>query len=352
MQVAEVQFRLAVKQGTFRVETEKTMRAGVMEGVVRMLRAFLMAVLVASLTHVACAQPYPAKPIRFIVPFSAGSGSDTIARIVSAALPEVLGQQVIVDNRAGAAGNIGAEVAAKAPPDGYTMMLVILGHAANVTLYKSLTYDLVRDFSPVIQLASTPSILVVHPSLPVKSVAELVMLAKAKPGAMNYSSGGVGTPTFIAGELFKLQAKVNILHVPYRAGGEALTAVLSGETSVYFAPIAPALPHVKAGRLRALAVTSTSRLPLLQEYPTVAEVGYPSYQTGNWYGVAVPARTPSEIVATLNKAILNGLRNPAVNKRLTDSGYLVIGDTPDQFASHIKAEIANLERILKDVKVE
>src|SRR6476661_5437914 len=203
-------------------------------------------------------QHYPVKPVRFIVPFSPGSGSDTIARIIATALPDALGQQVIVDNRAGAAGNIGAELAAKAPPDGYTMLLVILGHAANVTLYKNLSYDLVRDLQPVTQFASTPSVLVVHPSLPVKSVAELVALAKARPGTINYSSGGVGTPTFIAGELFKLQAKVDMLHVPYRAGGEALTAVYSGESPVYFAPIAPALPHIKSGKLRALAVTSKS----------------------------------------------------------------------------------------------
>ena len=298
------------------------------------------------------AQQYPVKPVRFIVPFSPGSGSDTIARIVATALPETLGQQVIVDNRAGAAGNIGAELAAKAPPDGYTMLLVILGHAANATLYRNLPYDLVRDFAPVTQLASTPSIVVVHPSLPVKSIPELVTLAKAKPGAINYASGGVGTPTFIAGELFKLQARVNLLHVPYRAGGEALTAVLSGETSVYFAPIAPALPHVRSGKLRGLAVTSAARLPLLKEYPTVAELGYASYQTGNWYGLAVPARTPPEIVATLNKAAIAALKNPVTNKRLVDAGYLVIGDSPQQFAAHIRTEIANLARILKDVRVE
>jgi tripartite-type tricarboxylate transporter receptor subunit TctC len=300
----------------------------------------------------ALAQQYPTKPVRFVVPFSPGSGSDTIARIIATALPEALGQQVIVDNRAGAAGNIGAELAARAPADGYTMLLVILGHAANVTLYKNLAYDLVRDFAPVTQLASTPSILVVHPSLPAKSVAELVSLARAKPGAINYSSGGVGTPTFIAGELFKLRARVNLLHVPYRAGGEALTAVLSGETSVYFAPIAPALPHVRAGKLRALAVTSKARLPMLKEYPTVAESGYAAFQTGNWYGLMVPARTPPEVVATLSKSALAVLKNPVVNKKLVDSGYLVIGDTPEQFGAHIKSEIANLAKVLKDVKVE
>jgi tripartite-type tricarboxylate transporter receptor subunit TctC len=323
-----------------------------MKSFCRVLSALWVMCAGALAPHSAGAQQYPAKPVRFIVPFSPGSGSDTIARIVATALPEALGQQVIVDNRAGAAGNIGADLAAKAPPDGYTLLLVILGHAANVTLYKNLPYDLTRDFAPVTQFASTPSVLVVHPSLPARSVAELVSLAKSKPGALNYSSGGVGTPTFIAGELFKLHAKVDMLHVPYRAGGEALTAVVSGETSVYFAPIAPALPHVKAGKLRALAVTSKSRLPVLQEYPTVSEIGYSSYQTGNWYGLVVQARTSPEIVTTLNKAVLTVLKNPTVNKRLVDSGYLVIGDTPEQFAAHIKAEIANLAKILKDVQVE
>jgi tripartite-type tricarboxylate transporter receptor subunit TctC len=298
------------------------------------------------------AQNYPAKPVRFIVPFSPGSGSDTIARIIASGLSEVFGQQVIVDNRAGAAGTIGTEAAARAAPDGYTMLLVILAHASNVTLYRNLPYDFLRDFTPVIQMATTPSILVVHPSLPVKSVAELVRLAKAKPGAINYSSGGVGTPTFIAGELFKLQAGVNLMHVPYRAGGEALTAVLSGETSVYFAPIAPALPHVRSGKLRALAVTSSSRMPLLQEYPTVKESGYPAFQTGNWYGLAVPSKTPANIVNSLNKSTLTVLRNPVVNKRLVDLGYIVIGDTPGQFTAHIKSEIVNLAKILKDVRVE
>jgi tripartite-type tricarboxylate transporter receptor subunit TctC len=312
----------------------------------------LTACVIAATSPLALSQQYPVKPVRFIVPFSPGSGSDTIARIIATGLPDTLGQQVIVDNRAGAAGNIGAELAAKAPSDGYTMMLVILGHAANATLYKNLSYDLVRDFAPVTQLASTPSILVVHPSLPVKSVPELVALAKAKPGGINYSSGGIGTPTFIAGELFKLKANINMLHVPYRAGGEALTAVVSGETSVYFAPIAPALPHVQGGRLRGLAVTSSARLPLLKEYPTVAESGFPGFQTGNWYGLVVPARTRAEIVSALNKAAVNVPRNAAVNKKLVDSGYLVIGDTPGQFAAHIKSEIANLARILKDVKVE
>ena len=298
------------------------------------------------------AQPYPSKPVRFIVPFSAGSGSDTIARIVATGLTEALGQQVIVDNRAGAAGNIGTEAAARAPADGYNLLLMNLGHASNATVYKNLPFDIVRDFAPVSQLASTPYMLVVHPSLPAKSVAELVALARAKPGAINYSSGGVGTPTFLAGELFKMQAKIDMLHVPYRAGGEALTAVLSGETSVYFAPLAPALPHVRSGKLRPLAVTSSARLPLVPEYPTIAESGYRGFQAGNWYGLAVPAKTTPEIVVALNRAALATLKNPTVNKRLVESGYLVIGDTPAEFGAHIKSEIASLARILKDVKID
>lgn len=307
---------------------------------------------VITVTFSVHAQQYPAKPVRFIVPFSPGSGSDTIARIIANGFPEALGQTVLVDNRAGAAGNLGAELAAKAPADGYTMLLVILGHAANATLYKNLPYDLTRDFAPVTQFASTPSILVVHPSLPVKSVSDLVSLARARPGEINYASGGVGTPTFIAGELFKLHAKVNMLHVPYRSGGEALTAVLSGESPVYLAPIAPALPQVRAGKLRGLAVTSRERLALLHDYPTIAESGYRGFQTGNWYGLVVPARTPPEVVATLNRAALAVLKNPAVNKRLTDSGYVVIGDSPERFAAHIQSEITSLAKILKDVKVE
>jgi tripartite-type tricarboxylate transporter receptor subunit TctC len=298
------------------------------------------------------AQAYPVKPVRFMISFSAGSGTDTIGRIVAGGLSQVWGQQVIVENRAGAAGNIGAELAAKAPPDGYTLFLVNMGHAANATLYSKLPYDLVRDFAPVTQLATSPSILVVHPSLPVKSVADMVKLAKARPGALNYGSGGMGTPTFVAGELFKGRAGVDMLHVPYKSGGEAIIGVLTGEVSVYFAPFAVALPHVKEGRLRALAVTTAKRLPLAPDYPTVAELGYPGYQAGNWYGLVVPAKTPQEIVAVVHGATVNALNTPAVNKRLTDLGYVVIADQPAEFAAHLKSEIASLAKVLKGIRVE
>lgn len=296
-------------------------------------------------------QVYPAKVVRYLVPFSAGSGSDTIGRIIAGGLTQVFGQQVIVDNRAGAAGNIGAELAAKAPADGYAIFQVNMGHAANVTLYSNLPYDLVRDFAPVTQLASSPSIVVVHPSLPVKSISELVRLAKAKPGAINYSSGGIGTPTFVAGELFKGQAGVDLLHVPYRSGGEAITAVVTGEVSVYFAPLSTALPHVRQGRLRALAVTTARRLPLLPEYPTVIESGFPGYEAGNWYGLLVPAKTPKETIATIRSAALSALNRPEVGKRLSDLGYVTIGDQPEEFAAHIKSEIAKLAKILRGLRV-
>jgi len=297
------------------------------------------------------AQRYPAKVVRLLVPFSPGSGSDTLGRIIAGGMTDVFGQQVIVDNRAGAAGNIGAEIAAKAPPDGYTLLLANLGHAANVSLYRNLPYDVVRDFAPVTQLASAPAIVVAHPSLPVRSLDELVKLAKARPGAINYASGGVGTPTFVAAELFKAQAGVNLLHVPYRAGGEALTAVLSGEVSIYFSPLATALPHVRQGRLRPLAVTAAKRVPVLPEYPTVAELGYPGYQSGNWYGLLVPAKTPKEIIAAIRAAAVAALNNETISRRLADLGYVAIGDQPEEFAAHIKVEIESLGRILRESRI-
>ena len=298
-------------------------------------------------------QGYPAKPVRLLVSYSAGSGSDTIARIVAGGLSQPLGQQVIVENRAGAAGNIGAELAAKSPPDGYTVFELTMGHASNAILYeKKLAYDIVRDFAPVTQLASSPSIVVVHPSLPVKSIAELVRLAKAHPGAVHYGSGGIGTPTFVAGELFRGRAGVDLLHVPYKSGGEAIVGVMTGEVPLYFAPLATALPLVQQSRLRALAVTTSKRLALLPQYPTVAESGYPQYQAGNWYGLAVPAKTPREIVTTIRGAAVKALNDPGVHKRMADLGYVIIGDQPEEFAAHIRSEIASLAKILKGLRVK
>ena len=297
------------------------------------------------------AQNYPSKPVRLIVPFSAGSGSDVIARVTAGGLADVMGQQIIVENRTGAAGNIGAELASKAAPDGYTLLFANIGHTANVTLYNNLKYELTRDFAPVTQIGASPAVLVVHPSMPVKSVVELVKLAKMKPGAINYASGGAGTPTFIAAELFKGQAGIDLLHVPYRGGGEALTSVLSGETSVYFAPLANALSLVHQARLRPLAVTSTKRLALLPDQPTVAETGYPGYESGFWHGIMVPAKTSQDVIATIHNATVRTLSNPTTAKRLHDVGYIPIGSPPEEFGSYIRSEIQKLSKVLRGLKV-
>ena len=292
------------------------------------------------------AQHYPVKVVRYLVPGSAGSGADVLARMIAGGLTQVFGQQVIVENRTGAGGNVGAEIAARAPADGYTLFQISMTHALNVSLYRSLSYDLARDFAPVTQLASTPSMVVVHPSLPVKSIGELVRLAKSRPGAINYASAGTGTPTFLAAELFKGYAGIDMTHVPYKGGAEAMTSVISGETSVYFASLGIALPFVRQGALRALAVTTAKRLPFVPQYPTVAEMGYPAYQSGNWYGVMVPAKTPKETIVTIRDAIIAALNNPNLNKRLTDLGFVPIGDTSEEFAVHIKTEIGALAKIV------
>ena len=299
----------------------------------------------------AAAQSYPQKTIRMIMPVSAGSGSDVIGRIVASGMSESFGQQMVVDNRAGAAGNIGAETAARAPADGYNVLFAFVGLAANAVLYNNLRYDVLRDFAPVTLLGSSAAIVVVHPSLPVKSITELVKLAKQRPGVINYASGGAGTPTYIAAELFKRQAGVDLLHVPYRAGGEALTSVIAGETSVYFAPLAATLPYFKQGRLRALAVTSTRRLGLLPQYPTVAELGYPEYESGFWHGLLVPAKTPREIINTLRNAAVNVINQPAVAQRLVELGYVSYGTSPEEFGIYLKDEINKLRVILKGLKV-
>jgi tripartite-type tricarboxylate transporter receptor subunit TctC len=279
---------------------------------------------------------------------SPGSGADTIGRIVAGGMSQALGQQVVIDNRTGAAGNIGAELAAKSPPDGYTVFQASMTHAVNATLYTNLTYDLVRDFAAVTLVANSPSMVVVHPSLPVKSLAELVKLAKARPGALNYGSTGAGTATFLAAEMFKTQAGVNLQHVPYRGGGEALIAVVTGEVSVYLGPLATVLPQVQQGKLRGLAVTTLARLPGLS-YPTVAESGYPGYEAGNWYGLVVPAKAPREAIAVLRNAILAAYKNPVVAKRMDDLGYVQGGSTPEEFAAFIKSEIDKLAKILRQV---
>ncbi len=297
------------------------------------------------------AQNFPLKVVRYVVPFTGGSGADTLARIVVSGLSPALGQQVIVDNRGGAAGNIGAELAARAPADGYTLMQVGMPLAANMSLYKNPGYDLARDFAAVSQIVQSPNMLVVHPSLPAKSVRELVALAKAQPGAINYSSSGVGSTIYLSFEIFKGMAGINIVHVPYRGGAEAVTAVVSGETSVSFLPLATALPQVRQGRLRALAVSTAKRVPSLPEYPTVGEAGVSGYEFGTWYGVMAPVKTPREIVTVLHAATVSALRNPDVARRLSDLGYIVVGDAPEVFGAYVKTEIDRLGKLIRAYKL-
>ena len=290
---------------------------------------------------------YPSKPIRYITSGSAGSSADFIARLVGGGLAQQLDKPVIIDTRPGAGGNIGAELAAKAPADGYTLYQPTVSQALNMSLYRNLPYDLVRDFVPITQLVTDPAVVVVHPSLAVKSVSELIKLAKAQPSDLRYSSAGTGTFTFLAGELFKAQAGINLLHVPYRGGGPALTAVISGEALVYFSPLGVAMPHLQQSRLRALAVTTSTRVPVMPELPTVSESGVPGFQFGNWYGIAVPVGTPRAIVTRLHTAATAALNDPALRQRINDSGYVIIGSTSEEFAGYVKSQVDALAKVVR-----
>ena len=315
------------------------------------MRVAVFVLLMPAVVLPAVAQVYPERLAHYIVPGSPGSGADILGRIMAGGLTQLSGQQVVVENRTGAGGNIGAEMAAKAPADGQTLLQISMTHALNVTLYRKLNYDLLRDFTPVTQIATSPSMLVVHPSLPVKTAAELIKLAKARPGAINYASAGTGTPTFLAAELFKGQARIDMVHVPYKGGGEAMTSMISGETSVYFASAGIVLPFVKQGSLRALAVTTPQRLPFLAQLPTVAESGLPGYQSGNWYGILVPAKTSRETVARIRDAVVAALNDATVKKRLNDIAYVPIGDHSEAFAAFVKSEISELGKLVQQFKL-
>jgi tripartite-type tricarboxylate transporter receptor subunit TctC len=314
------------------------------------MNASLCGALLAAL-GLACAIPahaqYATKPVRLIVPFPPGGGSDTLARLVSPKLGEALQQPVIVENRPGGGTNIGAEIAAKAPADGYTLLMGNISHAINASLYSKLGYDLVRDFAPVTLLASTPNIVVVHPSVPVKSVQELVALAKARPGQLDYASAGSGSSSHLAGELFGMMTGARMTHVPYKGGGPAVAALLGGQCSVGFATTPSVLAQVRSGKLRALAVTTAQRSPSTPELMTLAEAGVPGYEAGTWYGFLVPTGTPGEIVARLNAETLKLLKASDTRGRLETAGLDVIGSTPEQFGSYIRSEIEKWAKVVK-----
>ena len=292
------------------------------------------------------AQNYPAKPIRYIIPSS--GGTEVIARLVAQGMSQHLGQQIVVDPRTGANGNLGAEIAAKAPADGYTLLQITQSHTFNTSYFKKLAFDLVQDFTPITLTDISPMIVVVHPSFPAKTVADLVRVAKAKPGAVFYASAGVGTSTYLAAELFKASANINLTEVPYRGGAPSLTAVIAGEVPVYFSPVATGVPLVQQGRLRALAVSTLKRLPAYPEIPTVAESGYPGFEASNWHGLVAPARTPPEIIATLNAAVVSGLKRPEIASRVRELGYAIVAGTPAEFADFIRTDIEKWRRIVQD----
>ena len=293
------------------------------------------------------AQAYPAKPIRMIVPTSPGGIIDIVSRLTGQKLTEVTGQIVVIENRAGASNNIGTEYVARAPADGYTLLAATLPLVVNPALFEKLPFNVERDFAPVSLVVSAPYVMVAHPSLPAKSVKELVALAKAKPGALSYSTGGSGTNLHIAAELFALQAGVKLLHIPYKGGGPALASVIAGEAALSFPSLGAVLPQVNAGRLRAIAITSTQRSTLLPKVPTIAESGYPDYAFTSWVGLLAPAGTPSEIVAALNAHIVKAMRNPAVIERLAADGNEVVAGSPEQFAALIKTELARWARVVR-----
>jgi tripartite-type tricarboxylate transporter receptor subunit TctC len=304
------------------------------------------------LCSVAAAQNYPAKPVRLIVAFTAGGGNDVLARVIAQKLALALGQQFIVDNRPGAGGTLGAELAAKAAPDGYTLFLAgVATHAINPNLQKNLPYDPVRDFDAVSLIATAPLLLAVHPSLPARSVRELISLARAKPGAINFASSGVGSSAQLAAELFKSMTRTRMQHVPYKGISQGLTDLMSGQVQVIFNAAAALLTHVKSDRLRALAVTTLQRIPALADIPTIAESGVPGYQAGSWYGIVAPAGTPRAIIDRLSRETASAVKSPEVSARLSAEAVLGVGSSPEQFAIHIRDELARIGKVIREAGI-
>ena len=309
----------------------------------------LLAAALAVFAAQAAADAYPVRPIRLVVAFPPGGGTDIIARSIAQKLTERIAQQVVVDNRPGAGGNIGTDIVAKSAPDGYTLLMGSAGPLAiNASLFAKMPFDPIKDLAPVTLAASTPNVLVVHPSLKAATVNELIALARAKPGEINFASSGYGTPAHLAGELFNSMAGVKLVHVPYKGAAPALADLLGGQVQLMFSTMPPALPHVKDGKLRALAVTSTKRSPAAPELPTVDEIALPGFEANTWHGVVVPAGTPGAIVARLNREIVAVLHLPDVVERLSGQGAEPVGSTPEEFAAYIRAETVKWARVVRE----
>jgi tripartite-type tricarboxylate transporter receptor subunit TctC len=314
-------------------------------------------VLAALLTGIAfaalCSVPvsaqgrYPARAIRLVLPFPPGGSTDIVARVVTQRLAEQWGQPVLIDHRPGASGNLAAELVARAPADGYTLFQVNVANAIAASLFPKLSYSLTGDFVAITQLATTPYALLAHPAVPARSPRELLSLARARPGKLNYASAGPGSATHLSGELINSIAGVNIVHVPYKGTGPALTALLGGEVDLYFATVPAAVPWVKSGKLRVLGVSSAKRAALMPEVPTMAEGGLPGFETGTWHGVLAPAATPREIVLQLSGELVRILNQSEIRDKLVSQGLDPVGDSPEQFAAFIRAEVAKWEKLVR-----
>jgi tripartite-type tricarboxylate transporter receptor subunit TctC len=314
---------------------------------------FVWLIALALVAHgaAALAQAYPSKPIRLVVGFTPGGGTDINARLLAAKLPEFLGQPFVVDNRPGAASNVGSEYVAKSPPDGYTLLVCTSAVAINMALYKKLGYDTLRDFAPVSLFSEAPNILVVHNGVPARTAAELVELARSKPGVLNYSSAGSGTTQHMSAELFKLRTKTNIVHVPYKGTAPSLTAVIAGDVDMTFANIPAIIQHVKAGRLRPLVSSGDRRSELMPDVPTLREAGLPGAAVGVWYGVLAPVGTPRDVVSTLADAVIKAARSPDMKQRLADQGADPVGSTPEEFGKILRADVARWTEVVGAVGI-
>ena len=315
------------------------------------LRTLLGAALLAAASlisfNAACA-PYPDKPIHFVVPYPAGGPLDAVARLLAQKVSDRLKQPVVVDNKPGAGGNIGADLVAKSAPDGYTLLMgAVATHAINPTLYASIPYDAQKDFIAVTQIASTPNVLVVNPSLPVHDVKEFIAYAKANPGRLNFGSGSTGSAGHLAGELFKSMAGVQMTHIPYKGAAPAMNDLIGGQIQLMFDNLASSLAQVKAGKIRALAVTTAKRTPLAPDLPTIAESGLAGFDINTWFGLFVPANTPHEIVSLLHDEFVRALDQPDVREKMTAMGAEPVGSTPEQFAAYIRSEAQKYARIIK-----
>jgi tripartite-type tricarboxylate transporter receptor subunit TctC len=312
----------------------------------------LLLVLLCALAVPVSAQPYPAKAVRVIVPYPPGGGNDTLGRLFAAKLGERLGQPFVVENRPGAGTMIGTEAAAKSPPDGYTILLSsIATHALSPNLYARVPYDPIKDFAPITLLGVAPTVMVVNKDLPAASLAEFISLAKSKPGSFTYASGGNGTPPHINGEVFKALAGIDLLHVPYKGGGPALADLVAGRVHVMLDTAASAMPHVRGGRLRALAISARERSPEYPEVPTFAEAGLPQYETNAWYSMHAPAGTPPEIVRRLNAELVAIVKDPEILARFKQLSTEPVGNSPEEFAAFVKAELEKYARIIKAANI-